>query len=216
MQNTLYGYFRSSAAFRVRIALNLKGVEAKHVSVNLKPGIDDQHSEDYRLLNPQSRVPFYTEDEFQLGQSPAILEYLEDRYPEPALLPKDYREKAYIRQLSSLIACDIHPLNNLSVLKYIKSEFGADQHAVNKWYSHWIHQGFSALEAMLIDGKSTGLYCFHDVPTLADIYLVPQIYNARRFDVPLDEFPALVRIDHECMKLQAFQDALPENQPDAT
>ncbi len=216
MQNTLYGYFRSSAAFRVRIALNLKGVEAKHVSVNLKPGIDDQHSEDYRLLNPQSRVPFYTEDEFQLGQSPAILEYLEDRYPEPALLPKDYREKAYIRQLSSLIACDIHPLNNLSVLKYIKSEFGADQHAVNKWYSHWIHQGFSALEAMLIDGKSTGLYCFHDAPTLADIYLVPQIYNARRFDVPLDEFPALVRIDHECMKLQAFQDALPENQPDAT
>lgn len=215
MQRTLYGYFRSSAAFRARIALNLKGLDAEHVSVNLKPGTDGQHTEDYRRLNPQGRVPFYTEDGFQLGQSPAILEYLEDRYPEPALLPADLRDKAYVRQLSALIACDIHPLNNLSVLKYIKVEFGADEAAVTKWYGHWITQGFRALETLMSDSAATGLYCFGDTPTLADVYLVPQIYNARRFDVPLDAFPALVRIDHECMKLKAFQDALPENQSDA-
>ncbi len=215
MQRTLYGYFRSSAAFRVRIALNLKGLDVAHASVNLKPGVDDQHTEDYRRLNPQGRVPFYTEDDFQLGQSPAILEYLEDSYPEPALLPADLRDKAYVRQLSSLIACDIHPLNNLSVLKYIKAEFGADEAAVNKWYSYWITKGFAALETMMTDSGATGLYCFGDTVTLADVYLVPQIYNARRFEVPLDAFPALVRIDHECMKLKAFQDALPENQSDA-
>ena len=215
MQRTLYGYFRSSAAFRVRIALNLKGLDVAHASVNLKPGVDGQHEEGYRRLNPQGRVPFYTEDDFQLGQSPAILEYLEDSYPEPALLPDDLRDKAYVRQLSSLIACDIHPLNNLSVLKYIKAEFGADEAGVNKWYSHWITQGFTALETLMTDSGTTGLYCFGDTPTLADVYLVPQIYNARRFDVPLDSFPALVRIDHECMKLKAFQDALPENQSDA-
>lgn len=215
MQRTLYGYFRSSAAFRVRIALNLKGLDIVHASVNLKPGVDGQHEEDYRRMNPQGRVPFYTEDDFQLGQSPAILEYLEDSYPEPALLPADLRDKAYVRQLSSLIACDIHPLNNLSVLKYIKAEFGADEAAVNTWYSHWISQGFTALETLMTDSGATGLYCFGDTPTLADVYLVPQLYNARRFDVSLDAFPALVRIDHECMKLKSFQDALPENQSDA-
>lgn len=215
MQRTLYGYFRSSAAFRVRVALNLKGLDVEHASVNLKPGVDGQRDEKYRRLNPQGRVPFYTEDDFQLGQSPAILEYLEDRYPEPALLPADLRDKAYVRQLSALIACDIHPLNNLSVLKYIKTEFGADEGAVNKWYGHWITQGFTALETLMSDSAATGLYCFGDTPTLADVYLVPQLYNARRFDVSLDAFPALVRIDHECMKLKAFQDALPENQSDA-
>lgn len=215
MQRTLYGYFRSSAAFRVRIALNLKGLDIDHASVNLKPGVDGQKTEEYKRLNPQGRVPFYTEDDFQLGQSPAILEYLEDSYPEPALLPTNLRDKAYVRQLSALIACDIHPLNNLSVLKYIKAEFGADETAVNKWYSHWISQGFTALETLMSDSGATGLYCFGDTPTLADVYLVPQLYNARRFDVPLEDFPALVRIDHECMKLKAFQDALPENQSDA-
>lgn len=215
MQRTLYGYFRSSAAFRVRIALNLKGLDIDHASVNLKPGVDGQKTEEYKRLNPQGRVPFYTEDDFQLGQSPAILEYLEDSYPEPALLPTNLRDKAYVRQLSSLIACDIHPLNNLSVLKYIKAEFGADEAAVNTWYSHWITQGFTALETQMTDSGATGLYCFGDTPTLADVYLVPQLYNARRFDVPLEDFPALVRIDHECMKLKAFQDALPENQSDA-
>lgn len=215
MQRILYGYFRSSAAFRTRIALNLKGLDAEHASVNLMPGVDGQHTADYKRLNPQSRVPFYIEDDFQLGQSPAILEYLEDSYPEPALLPSDLREKAYIRQLCALIACDIHPLNNLSVLKYIKTQFGADEDAVNTWYRHWISLGFAALESLLADSDATGLYCFGDTPTLADVYLVPQMYNARRFDVSLDAFPALVRIDHDCMKLAAFQDALPENQADA-
>lgn len=215
MQRTLYGYFRSSAAFRVRIALNLKGLDVEHALVNLKPGIDGQHTAEYKRLNPQSRVPFYTEDDFQLGQSPAILEYLEDMYPEPTLLPKDLREKAYIRQLSALIACDIHPLNNLSVLKYIRSEFGADENAVNTWYRHWISLGFTTLEALLADHEAAGLYCFGDTPTLADVYLVPQLYNARRFDVSLEAFPTLVRIDHDCMKLPAFEAALPENQSDA-
>lgn len=215
MQRILHGYYRSSAAFRVRIALNIKGLSTDHVSVNLMPGKDGQHSDEYKRLNPQGRVPYYSEDEFHLGQSPAILEYLEDQYPEPALLPSDPREKAYVRQLAALIACDIHPLNNLSVLKYIKREFGADEGAVKKWYGHWIEQGFAALEVMLQDSKTAGLYCFGDVPSLADIYLVPQLYNARRFDVAVDSYPALVRIDHECMKLKAFQDAVPENQHDA-
>ena len=215
MQRTLYGYFRSSAAFRVRIALNLKGLDVAHASINLMPGIEGQHSEEYKRLNPQSRVPFYTEDDFQLGQSPAILEYLEDSHPEPALLPTDLRDKAYVRQLSALVACDIHPLNNSGVLKYIKTEFGADEAAVIRWYAHWITNGFTALETIMTNSGATGLYCFGDTLTLADVYLVPQIYNARRFDVSLDAFPALVRIDHECMKLKAFQDALPENQPDA-
>lgn len=215
MQRTLYGYFRSSAAYRVRIALNLKDIEADHVSINLLPGIEDQHGDDYRALNPQGRVPFYTEDDFKLGQSPAILEYLEDCYPEPALLPCDPREKAYVRQLSALIACDVHPLNNSSVLKYIKMEFGADTAAVKKWYCHWIGAGFKALEEIMLESGTTGRFCFGDTPTMADIYLVPQIYNARRFDMPLDDFPALVRIDHECMQLESFQKAVPDAQFDA-
>ncbi len=215
MQRTLYGYFRSSAAFRVRIALNIKGLDVDHVSVNLMPGKDGQHDEAYLAKNPQGRVPYFSEDDFHLGQSPAILEYIEDCYPEPRLLPSDIQEKAYVRQLAALVACDIHPLNNLSVLKYIKTEFGAGDVAVNKWYSHWITQGFSALEAIVSQSKATGLFCTGDVPSLADVYLIPQLYNARRFKVPLDAYPTLVEIESQCMKLQAFRDALPENQPDA-
>ena len=215
MQRTLYGYFRSSAAFRIRIALNLKALAVDHVAVNLMPGVDGQHSAEYRHLNPQGRVPFYSEDDFQLAQSPAILEYLEDCYPDVALLPADPREKAYVRQLSALIACDVHPLNNLSVLTYIKAEFGADKSAVKKWYAHWIGAGFTALEAMIGQKGATGRYSFGDEVTLADVYLVPQLYNARRFSVPLDKYPRLRAIDETCMALPAFQAALPEKQPDA-
>ncbi len=220
MSNILYDYFRSSAAYRVRIALNLKGIDAEHFYINLKPGIDQQHNEDYRKLNPQGRVPFYcetvnTETDFQLGQSVAILEYLEDVYPDPALLPSDPQLKAKIRQLASIIACDIHPLNNLSVLKYIKKEFSADEAAMNKWYSNWIHQGFNAVEMIINTNKNDGPFCFGDKLTMADCYLIPQVYNARRFSVPLDQFPEIQKIDEHCKTLDAFQKAAPEIQADA-
>ncbi len=212
MERILYDYFRSSAAYRVRIALNLKGVDVKRIVVNILPGIDEQNNAQYRQLNPQGRVPYYTEDEFRLGQSPAILEYLEEQYPAPALLPEGAREKAYVRQLSSIIACDIHPLNNLCVLEYLRNELGADNKAVEKWYAHWIQEGFKALEKMLTANHKSGRFCFGDKPTFADICLVPQLFNARRFEVPLDAFPAIVKIGAECAKLPAFQAAAPEAQ----
>ncbi len=212
MERILYDYFRSSAAYRVRIALNLKGIDVTRVVVNIMPGIDEQDSERYRQLNPQGRVPCYTEDEFKLGQSPAILEYLEEQYPAPALLPEDAREKAYVRQLSSIITCDIHPLNNLCVLEYLRNELSADKAAVDKWYAHWIREGFNALERVLAANDGTGRFCFGDSPTFADICLIPQLFNARRFEVPLDAFPTIVGIGMECAKLPAFQAASPEAQ----
>ncbi|MCP4469790.1 MAG: maleylacetoacetate isomerase [Gammaproteobacteria bacterium] len=209
MERILYDYFRSSAAYRVRIALNLKGVDVTRIAVNILPGIDEQHSERYRQLNPQGRVPYYTEDDFRLGQSPAILEYLEEQYPSPALLPEGAREKAYVRQLSAIIACDIHPLNNLCVLEYLRNELAADNKTIDKWYAHWIQEGFRAFEKMLTTSNGSGLFCFGDKPTFADICLVPQIFNARRFEVPLDTFPTIVKIGAECAKLPAFQAASP-------
>ena len=209
----LYDYFRSSAAYRVRIALALKGLESEAVSINLKPGVSEHKSESYRAINPQGRVPYLVDGDVALGQSPAILEYLEEAYPEPPLLPVSLADRAMVRQLANIIACDIHPLNNLSVLLKLKQTFSADEATVNAWYSDWIIQGFQAFEALIANKQ--GAYCFGDVPTFADIYLVPQVYNARRFNVPLDAFPSIVRVDATCNKLAAFQKALPENQPDA-
>jgi maleylacetoacetate isomerase len=211
----LYGYFRSSAAFRVRIALGLKGLPYEHRPVNLKPGVSEQRSADYLALNPQGRVPFLVDGDLHLGQSPAILEYLEEAYPEPALLPGGMAERAYVRQLANLIGCDIHPLNNLSVLMRIKSQFGADEAATGDWYRHWVQEGFTALEAMLSSSKHTGEFCFGDTPGLADVYLVPQVWNARRFDTAMEAFPTICRIDEACRGLEVFATALPENQPDA-
>lgn len=209
----LYGYFRSSAAYRVRIALALKGLEYDNIPINLVPSVSEQRSSDYLALNPQGRVPFFTDGPIAISQSPAILEYLEDRYPAEPLLPASLADKAIVRQLASLVACDIHPLNNLSVLQSLKADFGADEAAIQRWYHRWIVEGFTAFEALL--GKTAGQFCFGDTPTHADVYLVPQVWNARRFKTPLDAFPTIVRIDTACNALAAFQKALPENQPDA-
>jgi maleylacetoacetate isomerase len=211
----LYGYFRSSAAYRVRIALGLKGLAYDHAGVNLMPGVSEQKSDDYRALNPQGRVPYLIDGEASLSQSPAILEYLNEAYPAAPLLPADILARARVRQLASLVGCDVHPLNNLSVLTYLKTEFAADKDAVNRWYCHWIVEGFTALEALLAGSEQTGKFCHGDTPGMADIYLVPQLWNARRFSVAVEAFPTIVRIDAACNKLDAFKAALPENQPDA-
>ncbi|MCF1428050.1 MAG: maleylacetoacetate isomerase [Shewanella sp.] len=211
---TLYGYWRSSAAYRVRIALNLKGIEVGHKSVHLVKDGGQQHHADYIALNPQQLVPaLVLENGEVLTQSMAMLEYLEDTNPESPLLPSDPLAKAKVRALANAIACDVHPLNNLRVLQYLKGEAGLDDAAKDAWYQHWIVTGFNAYEAMLQD--TAGEFSFGDLPTLADICLVPQVYNARRFNVPLANYPNIVRIVENCNQLAAFADAAPENQADA-
>jgi len=208
----LYGYFRSSAAYRVRAALNYKGLDYSSVAISLMDG--DNQAADYLQKNPQGLVPFLTDGDLAMGQSLAMLEYLEESYPEPALMPKDAAGRARVRQIAGIIACDIHPLDNLRVLKYITGTLGVSDEQKTTWYHHWIIAGFKAVEALLNDGKS-GDFCHGDRPTFADLCLVPQVYNARRFACPLDDFPHIIRIVDNCNKLEAFQQALPENQPDA-
>ncbi len=211
---TLYGYWRSSAAYRVRIALNLKGIEVEHKSVHLVKDGGQQHHADYVSLNPQQLVPALVLDDGEvLTQSMAMLEYLEDTHPEIPLLPSNPLAKAKVRALANAIACDVHPLNNLRVLQYLKGEAGLADTAKDAWYQHWIVTGFNAYEAMLAD--TAGEFSFGDSPTLADICLVPQVYNAHRFKVPLDNYPNIVRIVENCNRLEAFVDAAPENQADA-
>ena len=205
----LYTYFRSSAAYRVRIALNLKRVSYEAVSVNLLKG--EQREADYKALNPQMRVPSLNIGETTLVQSPAILEYLDEAYPEPPLLPMGAVNRARVRAIASLIACDIHPLNNSGTLGYLKNRLGHDQAAADEWYAHWVREGFDAIEAML----GPGPYTFGSKVTLADVYLIPQVFNARRFKVPLDAYPKIVAVDAACAELKAFQDAAPNSQPDA-
>ena len=205
----LYTYFRSSAAYRVRIALNLKRVAHEAVSVNLLKG--EQREADYKALNPQMRVPSLDIGEATLIQSPAILEYLDEVYPEPPLLPMGAVNRAKVRAIASLIACDIHPLNNSGTLGYLKNRLGHDQAVADEWYAHWVREGFEAIEAML----GPGPYAFGSKITLADVYLVPQVFNARRFNVPLDAYPRIVAVDAACAELKAFRDAAPANQPDA-
>ena len=205
----VYTYFRSSAAYRVRIALNLKRVSYEAMPVNLLKG--EQREAGYKALNPQMRVPSLDIGETTLVQSPAILEYLDEAYPEPPLLPMGAVNRAKVRAIASLIACDIHPLNNSGTLGYLKNRLGHDQAASDEWYAHWVREGFGAIEAML----GPGPYAFGPKITLADVYLVPQVFNARRFDVPLDPYPKIVAVDAACAELKAFQDAAPSNQPDA-
>ena len=204
----LYEYWRSSAAYRVRIALNLKQIDYESRPVNLLTG--EQNSDEYRAVNPQGMVPVLEIDGNRLTQSVAIINYLDVRYPNQPLLPASAAERAHVVSLAMIIACDIHPLNNLRVLKYLKAELGHSQDEIDSWYRHWISERLPALEAMA--EPRAGKFLFGDGPTGADILLVPQLYNARRFDVPLEDYPTLLRADENANKLESFAAAHPERQ----
>ena len=207
----LHGYWRSGTSYRTRIALNLKGLAYRQQGVDLRQGA--QRSDHYLRLNPQGLVPALEIEGAVLTQSPAILEWLEEAHPAPPLLPPDPVDRARVRAMAALIGCDIHPLNNLRVGKALREGFGADQAAIDAWAARWILPGFEALEA-LVAGHAAG-WCFGDAPTLADCYLIPQIYSARRFNVPLDAFPRLLAIEAAAEAHPAFQAAHPDRQPDA-
>lgn len=208
----LYTYFRSSAAYRVRIALGLKGIAYEPVFVHLVRDGGEQHAADYTRLNPMHLVPTLVDDAGAvLTQSPAILEWLEETHPAPALLPSDPLARAHVRAFAAAIACDIHPIDNLRVLQYLKRNMGQSQEAIETWYRHWIEVAFPALETMAGDGP----FCFGASPTLADVCLVPQLFNARRYNMKLDAFPKLLQAEAACAALPAFQEAAPGAQPDA-
>ena len=209
----LYGYWRSSAAYRVRIALNLKQLSFENLPVHLVKNGGEQHSDSYKALNPAQLVPTLVDGELSLNQSLAIIDYLEDTYPEPALLPEDAAAKARVRALALDIACDIHPLNNLRVLQYLTGPLALTEQQKLEWISHWLSSGFTALEQRL--AQSAGQFCFGDTVTLADICLIPQVYNAQRFALDLTPYPHIKTVHHNCMQLAAFALAAPEQQPDA-
>ncbi len=211
----LYTYFRSSAAYRVRIALNLKGLAYEAAPVHLTRSGGEQNQPGYRAVNPAGLIPALEDDGQVLTQSLAIIEYLDETHPTPPLLPGSAVDRARIRALAQTVACDIHPLNNLRILRYLSTELGASEEQKNTWYRHWIESGFTALESLLAHDPRTGAFCHGNTPTLADICLAPQIFNARRFACNLDAMPTICRIAAECEKLEAFTRAAPANQPDA-
>ena len=215
MAITLYSYWRSSAAYRVRIALNLKRLEYDTIAVSLAPGVAAHRTDAYRARNPQMLVPFFEDGRVAIGQSQAILEYLEETHPDPALLPDTATERARVRSFCNAICCDVHPLNNLRVLQYLQTQLGATETQRDEWYAHWIAEGFRAAEQASAACAADGPFVFGARVTLADICLVPQIFNARRFGVALDAYPRLVSVVDACNELPAFRDAAPENQPDA-
>ncbi|MBS4699506.1 maleylacetoacetate isomerase [Aeromonas media] len=207
----LFGYWRSSASFRVRLVLQLKGLGYEQHPVNLRQG--EQKEKAYRRVNPQGLVPFLIDGDVQLGQSVAIMEYLDETYPAYPLMPSAPEERARVRQIVNMIACDTHPLNNLRVLNYLEQELGQSKTARDAWYRHWIDETFTALEQLLM--TTAGVYCVGNEVTLADCMLVPQVYNAHRFNMTLDDYPTIARIVANCEQLQAFVKAAPANQPDA-
>lgn len=211
MARILFGYWRSSAAYRVRIALGLKGLDYEQRPVDLRS--DAQQAPDYLALNPQGLVPFLIDGDVRLSQSLAIIDHLDAAYPEPRLVPRNRVARAQVLEAALAIACDVHPLNNLRVLKYLKHDLAQDQDAIDTWARHWVTLGFDVLEKTA--ARSTGHYMFGDMPTLADICLVPQMYNARRIDTDLSAFPHLVRVDAALNELTAFRNAHPDMQPDA-
>jgi maleylacetoacetate isomerase len=211
----LYTYFRSSAAYRVRIALNIKQLEPEHRPIHLVREGGEHRKLKFHKLNPLERVPVLVVGCVPYTQSLAILEYLEEIHPNPPLLPSDETDRAWIRSLACTIACDIHPLNNLGVLQYLEREFGADETARKKWMHYWIHQGFKALEEILSKDPRVKTYCYGDKVSMADICLVPQVFNANRFGVDMEKYPTIRRINEACMQLEVFKRAAPENQPDA-
>jgi maleylacetoacetate isomerase len=208
----LYNAARSSASFRVRIALNYKGLPYEYVAVDLRQGA--QFEDRFRQMNPQQLVPLLQDGAVRLTQSLAIVEYLEEKYPQPPLLPHAPLDRAYVRTAALAIACEIHPLNNLRVLRYLVRDLGVSEPAKDGWYRHWVEQGLAQLEALLVAQGRCGRYTFGDQVTMADVCLVPQIFNARRFDCKLDHVPTIMRIFDACMQLPAFENARPERQPD--
>lgn len=208
----LYGYFRSSAAFRLRIALNLKRLDYDNAFIHLRRG--DQRAPGFLGINPQGLVPALEVDGRTLIQSLPIIEYLDETHPEPPLVPREPAGRARVRGLAAIVACDIHPLNNLRVLRYLQRDLGHDQDAIATWYNHWIAAGFTALEQLLAGDSQTGAFCHGDTPGLADIALVPQVVNAERYRLDMTPYPTIARIFALCMTLTPFQAAHPDNQPD--
>jgi len=211
----LYNYFRSSASFRVRIALNIKGLPYEYAVVHLTKGGGQQFAPEFRAINPDALIPVLDDEGQRLTQSLAIIEYLEETHPEPPLLPKPPLERAYVRAVALGIACEIHPLNNLRVLRYLVRDLKVTEDQKNAWYRHWVEQGLASIEARLVAEQKCGRYALGDQVTLADVIIVPQIFNAKRFDCRLDHVPTVMRIFDHCMELPAFVDAQPARQPDA-
>ena len=211
----LYSYFRSSASFRVRIALALKGIDYEYAAVHLVQGGGQQFAAGFKAMNPAALVPVLDDDGTLLTQSLAIIEYLDETRPQAPLLPAAAEDRARVRAIALAIACEIHPLNNLRVLGYLNSTLGIAENQRNAWYRHWVETGLATVEAMLTGDRRTGACCHGDIPTLADICLVPQIFNAQRFNCRLDHVPTVMRIHEHCLTLPAFATSVPALQPDA-
>ncbi len=209
----LYNFFRSSTSHRLRIALKLKGIATDYVAVDLR--VDEQQREGFKAVNPQGLVPALDTGEKVMVQSTAIIEWLEETHPEPALLPKGADARAHVRALASIVGCDIHPVNNRRILQTLRKQFGANEETINAWCGMWVSEGFDAYEALMAADTSRGRFSFGDTPTLADVYLIPQVESARRFNVDIARWPLISAIDQACSELDAFKSSVPLAQPDA-